>query len=50
MNALLRLYDYMLNHRKTLWISLCALIALLVIAAAGLRYKEDIADFLPADE
>ena len=50
MNLLLRLYDYFLTNRKTLWFSLFAVIALLVFAAAGLRYKEDIADFLPVDD
>ena len=49
MNLLLRVYDYFRSHRAALWTVCCALTALLVIGAAGLRYKEDIADFLPSD-
>ena len=49
MNLLIRLYDYLCTHRKTLWISLLVVICLMAFAAAGLRYKEDISDFLPAD-
>ena len=50
MNLLLRLYDHLQTHRKTLWFSLFVVIGLLAFAAAGLHYKEDISDFLPADE
>lgn len=50
MNLLIRLYDYLADHRKTLWFSLIVVTGLICFAAAGLRYKEDISDFLPIDE
>lgn len=46
----LRIYDYLGSRRNLLWGGLFGLLTLLVVAAAGLHYKEDITDFLPVDD
>ena len=50
MNLLLRLYNYLQTHRALLWVMLCMSVGLLAWAASGLRYGEDISDFLPVDD
>lgn len=47
---MLRIYDYLLTHRTLLWALFTVMLALFVLAASRLRYKEDIADFLPVDD
>jgi len=46
----LRIYDYLSTHRALLWGCMFGLLTLLIVAAVGLRYKEDITDFLPVDD
>ena len=50
MKRLLRLYDHFSNRPVELLLLLAVVVAALTMAAAGLRYKEDITDFLPADD
>lgn len=45
----LKIYDYMRVHRRGCAFSLVALTLLLLVSVSQLRYKEDIADFLPMD-
>ena len=51
MNAsLLRIYDYIANHRRWLWIALVVILLPLIALAVSLRYNEDIMDFLPVTD
>ena len=50
MNRLLRLYDYFAGRHAELLVLLAVVVAMLTMAAAGLRYREDISDFLPSDD
>ncbi len=50
MNRLLRIYDYLQRHSALTWGLLLAIIALMLFAASGLQYKEDISDFMPTDD
>lgn len=45
----LKIYDYMSAHRRGCAFSLIVLTLLLLVSISQLRYKEDIADFLPMD-
>lgn len=44
---LIRIYDYLQEHRKLLWTSLIALTAVFAALVSRLGYNEDISDFLP---
>lgn len=50
MKWLLNIYDYLSQHRRFLWVMMAAVVVCIAYLAATLRYKEDIADFLPVDE
>ena len=50
MNALIKLYDYLSQHTKVLWIGLSIIIMVLIASVCTLRYSEDIFEFLPVDE
>lgn len=47
---MLRIYDYFEKHRLVMVLLLCALFALCVLMGLRLKYKENVADFLPVDE
>ena len=47
---LLRIYDWLETHRRWLWIIFAAVLVLLVVLTATLRYNEDIMDFLPVSD
>lgn len=47
MKLILSIYDYLARHRKVLWTSFGAFIAVFVLLVLNLRYSEDISDFLP---
>lgn len=49
MNVLIKLYDFLSQHKRLLWGLVLVLLVGLLILAARLRYKEDIMDFLPVD-
>ncbi|MBO4250504.1 MAG: MMPL family transporter [Paludibacteraceae bacterium] len=49
-NLLLRLYDWLITHRRVLWIGLTVVLGLLASGALSLHYNEDIMDFLPVTE
>ena len=44
-----RMFRYFERHRTLLRVSLCAVIALMVVAVGRVRFVEDISKFLPAD-
>lgn len=44
-----RIYDYLTNHTKAVWMSLVATFLLFAMAIANFRFSEDVADFLPLD-
>ena len=50
MNVLIKLYDYLSQHTKVLWIGLSIIIMVLIASVCTLRYSEDIFEFLPVDE
>lgn len=47
MNVILKIYDFMARHKKLLWASMAAFMALFLIMVLHLKYSEDISDFLP---
>ncbi|HIZ87740.1 MAG TPA: 1-acyl-sn-glycerol-3-phosphate acyltransferase [Candidatus Coprenecus pullistercoris] len=50
MNRLfLYIYDRLSGHRTLAWLILAVTVGLLCLSAAGMRYEEDISDFLPSD-
>lgn len=50
MKRLLQLYDYFARRKAELIVLLAVVVSILTMAAARLRYQEDITDFLPADK
>ena len=44
---ILRIYEYLRQHRSVRWGSLASITLILVLLAMRLTYKEDISDFLP---
>jgi 1-acyl-sn-glycerol-3-phosphate acyltransferase len=50
MQAILTIYRYFARHRTLLYGGLLALVVLLALAASRIRFKEDIAAFLPNEE
>ena len=44
---ILRIYEYLRQHRRVRWGSLASITLILVLLAIRLTYKEDISDFLP---
>ena len=49
-NLLLRLYDWLICHRRVLWTGLAVVVGLLAGGALSLHYTEDIMDFLPVSD
>lgn len=47
MKLIFRIYDYLANHTRALWVSLVATFILFAAAIASFRFSEDVADFLP---
>ena len=50
MTVLIKLYDYLSQHKKLLWLGLFCFILVQIVSVCFLHYSEDIFDFLPVDE
>ena len=47
MKLILKIFDYISSHSRTMWISLTSFVVLFILLILNVKYSEDISDFLP---